>query len=102
MSYEIESVRGPLQKIVAEVVRTVPPEQAPLVAWQFACGTRVAEKTEAIAYADGVLTVQVPDNTWRLQLGDMVNQYIPLVRRYSGQKVERIEFVAPPTVVVQK
>ncbi len=91
----MESARETLQKIVAELIRKSPPEEAPVVAWQFVCGGTVAERTEALGFADGVLTVRVADATWRNQLADMTPHYIELLRRYTGQKIERLSFVLP-------
>ncbi len=89
----MELARGTLQKIVAEMLAHVPPEQAPVVAWQFICGKTVADRTEALAFADGVLQVEVPDATWRAQLADLMPHYLKLLRDYTGQKVDRLDFV---------
>ncbi len=89
----MEKARGVLQKIVMEAVRRVPPEQAPTVAWPFACGKQVAEKTRPLGFSDGVFRVEVPDFRWKSQLSDMARQYVSMLREYSGQDVKRIEFV---------
>ncbi len=89
----MELARETLQKIVAEMLAQVPPEQAPVVAWQFVCGKTVADRTEAISFINGVLQVQVPDTTWRAQLAGLMPQYLQLLRQYTGQKVERLDFV---------
>ncbi len=93
---EMEPARGTLQKIVAELIRRVPPEQAPLMAWQFVCGKTVAERTEALEFTDGVLKVRVPDAAWRTQLADMMPHYLQLLRQYTGQKIDRLDFVTRP------
>lgn len=98
----MESARETLQKIVAEMIRQSPPERAPVVAWQFVCGKAVADRTEALDFADGVLTVRVADLTWRQQLADMTPHYLEQLRRYTGQKVERLSFVLPDGVAVEK
>jgi hypothetical protein len=89
----MEQARGTLKKIVMDAVRRVPADQAPGVAWPFACGTAVASKTEVLDFKDGVLRVGVPDTRWRSQLKDMARQYVSMLNEYSGQKVTRIEFV---------
>ena len=89
----MELARGTLQKIVAEMLAHVPPEQAPVVAWQFICGKTVAERTEALGFTDGVLQVEVPDATWRAQLADLMPHYLQLLRQYTGQKIQRLDFV---------
>jgi predicted nucleic acid-binding Zn ribbon protein len=91
----MESARGTLQKIVAEMIRQCPPEQAPVAAWQFVCGKAVADRTEALSFTEGVLSVRVADVTWRSQLADMTPHYLELLRRYTGQKIERLSFVLP-------
>jgi len=91
----MESARDTLQKIVAEMLSRVPPEQAPVVAWQFVCGKTVADRTEALSFAHGVLRVRVQDPTWRAQLADMMPHYMQLLRQYTGQKVTRLDFVLP-------
>jgi hypothetical protein len=91
----MESARDTLQKIVAEMLSRVPPEQAPVVAWQFVCGKTVADRTEALSFTDGVLRVRVQDPTWRAQLADMMPHYMQLLRQYTGQKVNRLDFVLP-------
>lgn len=91
----MESARETLTKIVVEMIRQSPPDQAPVVAWQFICGKSVADRTEALSFADGVLSVRVSDVAWRSQLADMTPHYLELLRRYTGQKVQRISFVLP-------
>ena len=91
----MESARDTLQKIVAEMLSRVPPEQAPVVAWQFVCGKTVADRTEALSFTDGVLRVRVQDPTWRAQPADMMPHYMQLLRQYTGQKVNRLDFVLP-------
>lgn len=91
----MEPTRDTLQKLVAEMLGRVPKEQAPVVAWQFVCGKKVADRTEALSFEGGVLQVRVPDATWRAQLADMMPHYLQLLRQYTGQKVERLNFVLP-------
>jgi predicted nucleic acid-binding Zn ribbon protein len=98
----MEQARGTLKKIVMDAVRRVPPEQAPGVAWPFACGTAVASKTEVLDFKDGILRVGVPDRRWRSQLMDMARQYVSMLNEYSGQRVTRIEFVVTDKSADQK
>jgi len=98
----MESARDTLQKIVADMIRQTPPEQAPVVAWQFVCGKTVADRTEALSFVDGVLSVRVADATWRSQLADMTPHYLELLRRYTGQKVERLKFLLPDGMQVER
>ena len=82
-----------LKKIVAQALSKAAPEDAAVLAWPLVCGTAVAEKTQALALADGVLQVQVPDAGWRNQLQGFVPHYLEALDRIAGGKVERIEFV---------
>jgi predicted nucleic acid-binding Zn ribbon protein len=85
---------GPtLKKIFADMVRRDAGDDAPLLAWPLACGTKIAEKTAAIGYADGVLTVEVPDATWRHQLQALQHQYLAALKPLSVHPVNAIKFV---------
>jgi Dna[CI] antecedent, DciA len=85
---------GPtLKKIFAETLRQQGGDDAPLLAWPLACGAKVAEKTSAIGYADGVLTVEVPDATWQHQLQDFTNQYLAALKPISARPVNAIKFM---------
>ncbi len=83
-----------LKKIFADTVRREAGEDAALMAWPLACGAKVAEKTSAVGYADGVLTVEVPDATWQQQLQGFERQYLAALRPISAQAVNAIKFVA--------
>lgn len=91
----MEPARDTLQKIVADMIRQSPPEQAPVIAWQFVCGKSVADRTEALSFVDGILSIRVADATWRSQLADMMPHYLDLLRRYTGQKIQRLNFLLP-------
>jgi len=90
----MEPARDTLIKIVADVLNRLPAAEVPIAAWQFAAGPAVADKTRALGFEEGVLTVEVPDATWRTQLRDMAPQFLATLNRYT--RVERIEFVLPP------
>ncbi len=98
----MESARETLQKIAAEIIRQSPPDRAPVVAWQFVCGKAVADRTEALSYADGTLVIRVADATWRAQLANMTPHYLDLLGRYTGQKIERLSFVLPGAATEEK
>ena len=82
-----------LKKIFAETLRQQVGDDAPLLAWPLACGTKVAEKTSAIGYADEVLTVEVPDAAWQHQLQGLHHQYLAALKPLSTQPVNVIKFV---------
>jgi hypothetical protein len=66
---------------------------APVLAWPLACGAKTAERTNAIGFAAGVLTVSVPDETWRRQLQSFSSRYLSALSQVSPEPVDRIEFV---------
>jgi len=69
------------------------PGKAPLLAWPLACGAKTAERTHAIAFSEGVLTIVVPDETWRYQLQSLSPQYLAALNRITPQPVGKIDFV---------
>ena len=89
----MEPARAGFQKIVAEILRRAPPEDAAGIAWQIACGRAVAEKTEVVELLEGVLRVRVPDDTWGANLAGFVPRYLELLNTMLSTKVEKIEFV---------
>ena len=89
----MEPARAGFQKIVAEILRRAPPEEAAGIAWQIACGRAVAEKTEVVELREGVLRVRVPDDTWAANLAGIVPRYLELLNTMLSTKVEKIEFV---------
>ena len=82
-----------LKKIFASTARREAGDDAPLLCWPLACGAKVAEKTSAIGYAEGVLTVEVPDATWQQQLQGLSRQYLAALKPISAQPVSTIRFV---------
>lgn len=89
---------GPgLEKVVTSSLRRSPKAEAPLLAWPVACGSRVAERTRALEFAEGILRVEVPDQGWRTQMIALAPHYVAAMNRYTVQPVRRIEFVVPGT-----
>ncbi|HUI83476.1 MAG TPA: DUF721 domain-containing protein [Candidatus Binatia bacterium] len=82
-----------LKKIFADIVRREG-EGGPLLAWPLACGGKIAERTTALSFADGVLTVAVPDEAWRQQLQSFGAQYLAALSQLTPERVNRIQFVA--------
>ena len=84
-----------MQRIMAEALKRLPPEQLPQAAWDFAAGRAVAEKTRVIAVEKKTLLVEVPDANWRAQLYAMTPQFLARLNPFI--RIERIEFkLAPP------
>jgi hypothetical protein len=89
----MERVGSGLEKIVLDSLRRVPQAEAPLLAWPLVCGSVVAERTQALDFADAVLRVEVPDAGWKREMQGLAPRYLAALNRYAGQKVVRIEFV---------
>jgi len=53
----------------------------------------VAERTRALAFAGGVLRVEVADKGWQRELIELAPRYVAAINRYSAARVDRIEFV---------
>jgi hypothetical protein len=88
-------LRNDLEKIVLDALKRVPElkAEAPVLAWPLVCGRMVANKTAAVSFGEGKLTVQVPDAEWKAQLGRFVPQYLAALKRTGGEDVKHIEFV---------
>jgi predicted nucleic acid-binding Zn ribbon protein len=83
-----------LEKIVFEAVRRAPLDEQPLLAWPVVCGAPLAEKTQAVAFRDGVLEVQVPDAAWKEELTGLAPRVLGALNAVSRAPVTRIEFVS--------
>ena len=84
------AVAGP---VLARTLRRAPAGTSPLLAWPLVCGPKVAERTRALTFAQGILQVQVPDAGWRAELRALAAQYVAVINRYAVEAVQRIEFV---------
>jgi hypothetical protein len=89
----MQRASGTLKKIFTDAIRR-DGDEAPLLAWPLACGAKTAERASAISFADGVLTVCVPDEGWRRQLQSMGSQYLAALNQISPQPVSKINFVS--------
>ena len=92
----MEPASAGLEKIVLGSLRRASPSVAPLLAWPLVCGSVVAERTRALNFAQAVLHVEVPDAGWKREMQNLAPRYLAALNRYTGQKVERIEFVVRP------
>jgi hypothetical protein len=89
----MEHAAAGLEKIVVQSLRQAPPADAPLLAWPLVCGSAVAERTRALAFAGGVLRVEVADAGWKSELQALAPRYVAVINRYTTETVQRIEFV---------
>jgi hypothetical protein len=96
----MEKAAGALTKVIADALSRVPPDEAPVSAWPFVCGSNVAHRTRALQFSESVLRVEVPDRAWRSQLMELAPRYLAALNSLvSPQKVERIQFVLPGEVI---
>jgi hypothetical protein len=91
----MEPAQAGFHKIVADILRRAPAEDAAGIAWRLVCGRAVADKTEVLGFREGVLRVRVPDEAWRANLGGFVPRYLELLNTMLSRNVEKIEFVPP-------
>ena len=88
----MEPVRTGLRNIMSELLRTRPAEEAVVLAWPVVCGRDVAARTQAASFADGILTVDVPDATWRAQLAAFAPRYVSGFNDLLGPVVREMKF----------
>jgi hypothetical protein len=88
----MQHARSTLRKIFSDALRREG-ASAPLLAWPLACGATTAARANAVAFAEGVLTVEVPDKTWRQQLQSFGPRYLAALNQISAEPVSRIDFV---------
>ena len=88
----MESVRTGLRQIMQDLLLTRPTGEAVILAWPLVCGKEVATRTQAVSFANGTLTVQVADVTWRNQLRSFVPRYLNGYEGLLGQVVKSVQF----------
>jgi predicted nucleic acid-binding Zn ribbon protein len=89
----LEQAGNGLEKIVAQSLRQAASADVPLLAWPVVCGSAVAERTRALKFEDGVLSVEVAGMRWKAELQALAPRYLAMINRYSIEAVRRIEFV---------
>ncbi len=92
----MEQAGRDLEKILMGALHRAQRDEAPLTLWPLACGSVVAERTRALKFSDGVLSVEVPDAGWKREMCELAPRYLAALNRYAEQKVRRIEFVIRP------
>ena len=88
----MESIRTGLHAIMRDLLAARPVEEVAVLLWPLVCGKEVAAKTGATGFAQGVLTVQVPDATWRAQLAAFAPRYLSRYAELMGPAVRQVEF----------
>src|SRR5207302_5277504 len=86
----MQSARQDLHSLAARVLKGTNPEEAVMLAWPLACGSAVAERSQAVAFENGTLRVRVPDRGWQSQLEAFSTQYSHKLSSLTGSVVSRI------------
>jgi hypothetical protein len=89
---QINHISQHLAELEAKLLSAVPPEQAPVLAWPWVCGTKVAQITKAISFAEGELLISVGDDAWQKQLQDLSRTYLQRFQQVLPGKVLRVRF----------
>jgi hypothetical protein len=86
-----------LKAVKAQLLAGLPQAEAPLAAWAYICGQRVASVARATHFAEGVLQVQVADDGWRRELTGMAASYVARINQILPPEVRvtRIHFDRP-------
>ena len=92
----LQQAASTLERILTQSLRNAPPAEAPLLAWPMVCGMAVAQRTRALTFVDGTLSIAVADKGWKSELQTYVPQYVTALRKYTGQSIHKIEFVVAP------
>lgn len=95
----MEQVRTGLRQIMSDLLRACPPEEAVSLAWPMICGKEVAARTRVAGFADGRLTVEVPDKDWQNQLQAFTSRYMAGYADFFGELVKSVRFVLRPSAV---
>jgi hypothetical protein len=93
----MEPIRSGLRRIMSDFLKTQPQEEAALLAWPVVCGAEVASRTKAVGFAEGCLTVEVPDAIWRTQLAAFTPRYISSLHDLLPDVVKDVSFKAKIT-----
>ena len=88
----MEAVRSGLRNILNDLLRNCPRDEAVVLAWPLVCGKEVAARSQAVKFADGNLTVEVPDMVWRNQLQSFAPRYIAGYEELLGPLVQTVRF----------
>src|SRR5215467_1567608 len=88
----MEHVRSGLRRIMTDFLKTQPPEEAAVLAWPVVCGAEVASRTRAISFAEGRLTIEVPDASWRNELSALIPRYLSGLNELAPALVKEVRF----------
>ena len=99
----MESIRTGLRNIMSDFLRKQPQDEAAVLAWPVVCGAEVASRTKALGFADGRLTVEVPDANWRNQLAAFTPRYVSSLNELLGaQTISDLRFVTDKSEITNQ
>ena len=91
---QMEPARTGLRNIMRDLLRARPEPEAVTLAWPLVCGKDVAQRTQAVDFVDGCLTVEVSDAAWANQLIRFSSRYVSGYEAILGPLVKQIKFRA--------
>ena len=91
-SNTMEQIRTGLRRVMSDLLKGQPPDEAAVLAWPVVCGAEVAARTRAVSFNDGQLIVEVPDANWRSQLSAFLPRYLSGLSDLVGPVVKEIRF----------
>jgi predicted nucleic acid-binding Zn ribbon protein len=93
-SEPMEPIRTGLRRVMHDLLANQPAQEAVMLAWPLVCGKDVAARTRVVGLAEGRLTVEVPDATWRTQLASFSSRYVKSYAELMGPVVKEVSFKA--------
>lgn len=90
----------PVAAIVADVLRNLRLDETAagwsvVEQWPVLAGERIARRTRAVGYRDGVMTIEVEGSAWMHELGFLKRELVERANQSAGAKVVReVRFVA--------
>jgi len=88
----MEPIRAGLRQIIIDILKKQPQDEAAMFAWPVVCGAEVASRTRAVSFANGRLTIEVPDVAWRTQLAEFTPRYLSGLNDLLGAVVKEVRF----------
>jgi len=89
----------PLAAILPDVLRDLRLDEAAagwraVAEWPALAGERIAKRTRAVAYRDGVMTIEVEGSAWMHELGFLRRELVRRANQRAGANVVRdVRFV---------
>jgi hypothetical protein len=71
-------------------------------AWPVVCGAAMAVHGEVVGYADGIVTLEISDDTWMRQIMSMQGQIGGELGRIAGVRVTGVHFERKKTSFREK